>query len=642
MPNEFCTVCMYSMSYYWRLIIWFVLCTLTGRENVSLSVLAGGGISRANKAQKHTSDLCRLTMDDSSSFSNVQNAGNNNGNSTIDRSLPIHDALESLYFCTSYTVNQLGGNEMDQLLHALQAPANQSLFVIQHILKLHIKGNQVSTLEQGLSHCSHLLKSGYIFLVPLEVPTQQPINDRLLQPGIFFEVTESNKDVSTGWKKVDQFHSSSRKMVHEILEASKVTPYQESLIQDRLQEFHTHLRFTLGTDLRDRAASDAAFTLSIAGIAGNCELFNILAHVSALELQRKSIRSSRKASDILYVVEKIAASGIQRRYAQLCYDIATDSLLDSKGYSDLCESSTIQDLQESRFRISSPRASLWVFRRFTSVYPRITDADIKSSLNLSALSDKVHFDDPSRPLVVDIGCGIGLSLVELANYTFRHPAQEPLDTFPWAECNFFGGDVNPNAIRWANAISSRWNNVNGRVQFCHVTAQTMLEHLIDHCQYPISLLVLQFPTPYRVIEDKEDGNCYLPKSSEDEQFMANESMLQSMVTLLQKQDGKSYLLVQSNCEDVALFIHDKLSSMGLIAVESAAPIQTLEDIHGTETARTKTWLEQQQGNQIKRAIGKVWSSKPYLPAALTETEVAMESAGTPVHRCLFQNVTNRM
>jgi hypothetical protein len=168
--------------------------------------------------------------------------------------------------------------------------------------------------------------------------------------------------------------------------------------------------------------------------------------------------------------------------------------------------------------------------------------------------------------------------------------------------------------------------------------------------------VLQFPTPYRLKEDKDTGNIYLPASPEDETFMANKSTLASMVNLMKQQQRNDqsghipcHLLVQSNCEDVALYIYDALEELGLVAVEWTNDFVSNEIIHASdkrnESSRTTAWLEQQQRQQkqedkeeavkIRRATGKVWSSIPIVPA-MTETEVAMEHAGTPVHRCLFR------
>jgi hypothetical protein len=142
----------------------------------------------------------------------------------------------------------------------------------------------------------------------------------------------------------------------------------------------------------------------------------------------------------------------------------------------------------------------------------------------------------------------------------------------------------------------------------------------------LGLLVLQFPTPYCLKEDKDTGNIYLPPASpEDETFMANKSILASMVNLMKKQQRNDqnghvpcHLLVQSNCEDVALYIYDALEELGLVAVEWTNDFVSNETIHASdkrnESSHTTAWLveqqfwekqEDQEEAVIRRARGKV-------------------------------------
>jgi hypothetical protein len=682
-----------------------------------------------------------------------------------DDNSSIHEVLEELYRSTSYTVNLMPSKIMDDTLSALYAPAHQSFFVIQHALRIQLlnKSKQQQQQQQqqqqvtlcytdyiiiALSHCVHLLKSGYEFYIPasgdygiekviINIQQQQSSTEnnnnnnnseifgfpiRLLQPNVLFRIMKKDKnDNDDGrspdgeWRRVSAFltnqhqvrYDSSRNIAERILQVSQKYQTQQQyknnhdakMIHRYLVILYEHLKLGLGTDLRDRASGDVALTIAMASstIIGTTDtsqttisllsrILDVLAHVAALEIQRKSIRPSRKAADILYVVERIAAAGIVRKYnaelynpyADLLYRSAAESLVGSKGYDNDNNSSglekTLELLKTGDFGLTTGhRAMLCLFRRFSTLYPRITPTDVASSLHVDdLLSDElriIQFDDVlNRPYVVDIGCGLGLSLMGLSYMTNSSSAallsqKTDFDLDYWSQCNYLGGDVNPRAIRWAQSTAEMWK-LNGRLQFCHATAQVLSEYLHRQLQpntrnkVPIrlGLLVLQFPTPYRLKEDKDTGNIYLPASPEDETFMANKSTLASMVNLMKQQQENDqsghipcHLLAQSNCEDVALYIYDALEELGLVAVEWTNDFVSNEIIHAcdkrNESSRTAAWLEEQQRRQkqeekeeavkIRRATGKVWSSIPIVPA-MTETEVAMEHAGTPVHRCLFR------
>ena len=115
---------------------------------------------------------------------------NDEGNS-MDHSISgiqIHDAINEMYNVTSYTINVHPCYEMDNLLHTLNTPANQSLYVIYHtihqtILRHHYDQEQqqehqqeetehqeasffINELSEALQlHCDHLLKTGHAFIV---------------------------------------------------------------------------------------------------------------------------------------------------------------------------------------------------------------------------------------------------------------------------------------------------------------------------------------------------------------------------------------------------------------------------------------------------------------------------------------------
>lgn len=581
--------------------------------------------------------------------------------------LPLHKSLEELYQSTPWSVSSCESYEMDQLLYALQTPAHQSLFVLQHTFRA------CGDIDTVLSHSQHLwkpksqFKGARLEALLLEQQLAQDSHSSTSTDKNEHAIPEShlNSPQSVSTKQKPQ---STKKLVDAIVTLqgnsgqSKETKSNGNRLLYRL---YVHLYLTLGTDLRNGAGAVAALSLSMAGI-GNMynynlndkeeidlnlihALFDTLAHIAALELQRKKTKGSRRAIDILTVVEKLAAAGCHGKYMEMIATAAAESLKGSKGYTNLPKEA-IDNLHSSLW---SSRPLLWLWRRGHLLH-KVSQQDIASSHTLEDLPPP-KFDDPTLPLVVDVGCGLGVSLIGLlasskAGVTEHSSQSQSQLNLDWSCCNYLGGDLSPAAIRWAEGLTARWK-LRGQCQFSHVSTETLLEYLLQ-AKVNVALILLQFPTPYRLQQeevDKEEPssngcNLKLPSGPTDDSFMANPKILRRMADLI-TQSSKSnsnkqpaYLLVQSNCEDVALQISATLTDLGLEAVSSEVPrsLDSLASI--TPTTRTKAWLKDQQqiDNQpTRRAAGEKWSAEPYLPV-LTETEAACIHQSPPVHRCLFR------
>ena len=172
------------------------------------------------------------------------------------------------------------------------------------------------------------------------------------------------------------------------------------------------------------------------------------------------------------------------------------------------------------------------------------------------------FKDTSRPLVVDVGCGMGVSLLGLAsldNNIGHHTTQHDEIQIEWSECNFLGVDLSRLAIRYAQGVSERWSLE--RLSFLVDSAEVCLKRINETYPGKVPLVMLQFPTPYRfqsASTDDEDGgvdsvaskgfNSQLPEGSASDDFMVTEQLLSLTHKVLSKHNGQ--LLIQSNCEDV--------------------------------------------------------------------------------------------
>mmetsp|Transcript_25606 Transcript_25606/g.45165 ORF Transcript_25606/g.45165 Transcript_25606/m.45165 type:complete len:198 (-) Transcript_25606:1041-1634(-) len=153
--------------------------------------------------------------------------------------------------------------------------------------------------------------------------------------------------------------------------------------------------------------------------------------------------------------------------------------------------------------------------------------------------------------------------------------------------------------------------------------------------YPgeIALCLIQFPTPYRL--PKEGGNMQLPTSQFDG-FMVTETLLESIHLNLLRSNGK--LLLQSNCEDVAVFMRNlACDHVGFTfeTEDSQSPVScSFENPQPKRVPqRTLDWIA--MGGE--RAIGPGWFQTPvFHKEGCTETEKACLLNHTPVHRCLLR------
>ena len=516
------------------------------------------------------------------------------------------------------------------------------------------------------------------------------IDDSLLKPRVYFDtIKDPNKNIKKnslpdsamphGWTLLNKKEAvTTKKIIQRISSiASKnnskgnTIPEEQSVqrtttttkLQLLLQELYLHLHISLGTDVRDGTA-DIALSLSMIPIVTLEEsqwmnhIIETLAHIAALEIKRRSTKASRKAVEILMIIEKFAASGCGCFHRQgVCHymeqlkEAAKLALPKSQNYENVTKE-TMDGL--SSLNLWSERSLLWLWRK-GHVFHKVSQRDFKIALALDDILVQYPtlsslFDDPSLPLVVDVGCGLGVTLLGLASYTGPSDNSKFHLDLDWSNYNYLGADLSQTAIQWASSLALR-NGISGRCKFLHTSTENILEYLIN-TNSNVKLVLLQFPTPYRLQEvlslnSNEDAthspgegngcNTKLPLGPDDPSFMANPSILQNMVALLHKSNEVDkqdhYLLFQSNCEDVALYIYSNLLQMNLKAIDCIKYRRSFDGM--CTSSRTKQWLEMHQNEiDFTRAVGKKWSDIPLIPIR-TETEVHSEYQRTPVQRCLF-------
>lgn len=416
----------------------------------------------------------------------------------------------------------------------------------------------------------------------------------------------------------------------------------EVIVDQALERLkHSAVQIELG----GRKAADAAFWFALAGVKEQA-LFERLVELSTLELERFGERASCRTKDIYQILERFAAAGVT---CDAGLERAVVQSLKSKG--DAVGSNSIfLDLHSERpllliWKFSTKqkkqRAFLqsairhWERQRGIQTIPEGKTAEYSSSSECWCDA----FDDATRPLVVDIGCGMGVSILGLSTCTDKSNSNHLLgrmnekELHEWKDCNFIGVDLGGLGIEYAKGVASRWG-IQGRTQFFMGAAEEFVERIQQEYPGPVQLCFIQFPTPYR-LQKEEPGNSQLPTSPQDG-FMVTPRLLGQVSSML---STHGRLLLQSNCEDVALWMRSAACENGFFSViDNPAGMEQDYEIPVTSPRilpqRTRDWIA--MGGA--RAEGPGWYMKPLLPRkGATETEVACMLNGTPVHRCLLSN-----
>jgi SAM-dependent methyltransferase len=574
--------------------------------------------------------------------------GGNNRRSTTHNAHLLSDPFEACWTTTSQDVNPDASAQIDCILQSLHSPAPQSFFVVQRAVEQVLgqaserwRPQRDSIIEQQLGRCSYLLKPGRRFLVRRDSPATNEPNDGGY--ALCWSAGRASDKVPDGWESVDAASKEpsvialASEALDLVLDASERIESVDSEELERIvAAIRTRLQLTLGTDVRGRASSDAAFTLSLAGVVDD-SLYDTLLHVSVLEMRRLGRRPSKTAKDYLHIVEKVAASGATRhrnkRLREL-YVLAAQGL-SSKGVSPHPVTHVLSD-ENDTFDLLSPRPMLWLWRYSSRLAkPQVYVGDLNGPACVLPCSywDGV-FSNSSLPLVVDVGCGLGTSLLGLASTSgCQHNLPSCLSDLDLSKCNFVGGDLNTASLQYGSGIAKRWN-LTRTLSFAALSADSLLDRILNGYDGRVALIMIQFPTPYRLdVERFADGNSQLPVGI-DEGFMVSNSVMSKVAALLRKSNG--YLMIQTNCEDVALALRDRALEHRLSVVPAETPTtlasQTLQPCTRLPE-RTIEWIR--SGGD--RAIGPDWWGAPLMPPrCASETEVACLLQGTPIHRCLMK------
>ena len=303
--------------------------------------------------------------------------------------------------------------------------------------------------------------------------------------------------------------------------------------------------------------------------------------------------------------------------------------------------------------------------------------------------------DTSLPLVLDIGCGFGTTILGLAGQWVGKPAETAGNLWGTKgridkafgkknklKMNFIGCDLAHHCIKYASGVARR-HGLAGYVSFLTMSGEDLIRKVLDLYEGSVFVTLIQFPTPYKLLSlgpqastpsapvasppltrkrhaaniDKRvskrargtgtggsgDGNTQLP--SIDSGFMVNQGLAELVAKLVEgkavetgKAETRPRVLIQSNVEDVAYTMAHRLRE----ACPVLQPVSrdSFGEIVPTATATYPQWAPTRRQKRWydvggKRPTGDGWLTQSAFPYARTETEATYEIMGTPLHRYLL-------
>lgn len=535
---------------------------------------------------------------------------------------------------------------------------------------------RILELKQEIESLSYLVKRGYRIDVQVGTHNSSPWVDWNVVKKTAHDV-EGDDEAAIS---VLQIAHGALRMAQQKSEVGRIIEIDD--LHSIVHQVEKRLAVTLGTDIPGSQATDAAFMFSLVGITSPT-LYDQLAKISYNELKRCGSRASFKAKYIIHMVEKLVASGLtsQPHSKELndnhimlkMYNLAAQLLLEKKGWKK--DEPLINALFSNEIDIFYGRVPLWLWRFSSTQRKLVSASSTQDHISPKEIDWSDLFEDPCKPLVVDVGSGMGLSILGLASTTDdahenKSERQATATRFHWDEYNFVGADINPILTNYANGLAQRWGMIGKKVQFLTLSAEEIITQATKNYPGEIKLIMIQFPTPFRLqskmnatldfdsdrASDSTDGvidnrgNSQLPEdSSNSSGFMAKDKLLRLIANALaSKQKQKGYLLLQSNCEDVAVAMKkmaEDVASFSPVDLDPSHTVWCVGDMYqdGKQfSRRSEKWATYQRSTPgQQRAEGAGWSSVPILPCkGASETEVSCRIEGKPIHRCLLRHEPN--
>ena len=384
---------------------------------------------------------------------------------------------------------------------------------------------------------------------------------------------------------------------------------------------------TSSDEFRGRKCGDTAFNLALAGCDDDL-LFTALCDRAEHELIRTSRRNPSKGlNSVAAMAERLAAAGCRSEQAAGAYNAALERLLQA-GADDFRD--TAAALTDRTLRLHTPRAAVWIHRRhhhhtLSGVQRRPAPTYLHAPDAPARLG--TLFDDETRPLSVDIGCGYGVGALGVATAA---------DSTDW---NVVGCDLNSAGIAFASGVAARWR-LRGRCSFIHADAASVLRRLGgSDGEYAgaVGRVVLSCPTPFQL---RVGGSTFPRAPTATLDFFADSALFECCARALQ---AGGTLHLASNVEDVALTLYDNAMRTGafdeiVVPLHADRVIPPRERLrrHAVSRPEARSMPQRQRlwrSATSRRAAGPAWESgRLLLDEACSETELAYRLEGRETFR----------
>ena len=232
---------------------------------------------------------------------------------------------------------------------------------------------------------------------------------------------------------------------------------------------------------------------------------------------------------------------------------------------------------------------------------------------------KEWFEDPSKPLGIDIGCAAGrfslLMASGLANATVPQGFQD---------INHLGLEIRTPLVERAN-LWAKGKGLDRKVKFVTSSANVSLTTVIQGYPGPICFVAVQFPDPHF-------------KRKHHKRRVVNEAFIKMVATILPK---GSHFFVQSDVEEAAAQMRDRIDAFPTY-FERVGEYTPRDPVLNVDRVRTGEG-EEYWTRDGKRALpGGAdygdWKIGPNPMGVPTEREVQNEALGLQIYRGLFKRI----
>ena len=309
-----------------------------------------------------------------------------------------------------------------------------------------------------------------------------------------------------------------------------------------------------GRELQGRKCADVAFSLALLGYS-NENVFELLLQGAMEEIERCRNRTSFRPYDMIVICEKFALAGVRFRnqfnFFSQVVEICREKIrkketdLGKKSSSKHQYDETLSNIADVKYSLLShrPLLSLWRYSaRQKKCGKQNTDKDTDKDTDKETETEKKKvavavpldvgslFSDPTLPIIFDAGCGWGVTILGLASNdssssiaaSFSSSSSKTASKTACSapEYNYLGCDMSSNCVRYANGLSSRW----GLSKHCMFVCASVdaVVHALKSYPGHLHLVMIQFPTPYRITEFQKMATQQNKKTEMIEDGSSNE------------------------------------------------------------------------------------------------------------------------